>query len=156
MIGIPCAHAHSAITFHGHHPEDYVDPRYTIETHKKAYAPLIYPMPSDEQWIRTEHDVLDPPRSRLMPGRPRKARVRGPDESRVPHNLYRMRKFRLKGRCGLCNVVGHNTRTCPKKKEQASNYMQPTTEVYLPTPSTPSVSFTKQYVYIIFDVLFDL
>jgi hypothetical protein len=156
MIGIPCAHAHSAITFHGHHPEDYVDPRYTIETHKKAYAPLIYPMPSDEQWIRTEHDVLDPPRSRLMPGRPRKARVRGPDESRVPHNPYRMRKFRLKGRCGLCNVVGHNTRTCPKKKEQASNYMQPTTEVYLPTPSTPSVSFTKQYVYIIFDVLFDL
>lgn len=48
MTGIPCAHAHSAITFHGHHPEDYVDPCYTIETYKKAYAPLIYPMPSDE------------------------------------------------------------------------------------------------------------
>lgn len=49
MTGIPCAHAHSAITFHGHHPEDYVDPCYTIETYKKAYFPLIYPMPSDEQ-----------------------------------------------------------------------------------------------------------
>jgi hypothetical protein len=131
--------------------------------HKKAYAPLIYPMPSDEQWIQTEHDILDPPRSRLMPGRPRKARVRGPNESRVPQNPYRMRKFGLKARCGLCKVVGHNTRICPKK-EQASNYMQPATEVYLPTPPgaslptppTPSVSFTKQYVYIIFDVLFDL
>jgi hypothetical protein len=75
-----------------------------------------------------------------------------------------MRKFRLKGRCELCKVVRHNTRTCPKKKEQASNYMQPATKVYLPTPPgaslptppTPSVSFTKQYVYIIFDVLFDL
>jgi len=127
MTGILCAHAHSATTFHGHHLEDYANPCYTIETYKKAYAPLIYPMPSDEQWIWTEHDILDLPRSRLMSGRPLKARVRGPDESRVPQNPYRMRKFGLKGRCGLYKVVGHNTRICPKKKEQASNYMQPTT-----------------------------
>jgi hypothetical protein len=147
MTGIPCAQTHSAITFHGHHPEDYVDPCYSIEMYKKAYAPLIYPMPSEEQWIQTE----------------RKARVRGLDESRVHQNPYKMRKFGLKGRCGLYKVVGHNTRTCPKK-EQASNYRKLATEVYLPTPSraslptppTPSVSFTKQYVCIVFDVLFDL
>ncbi|XP_062164908.1 uncharacterized protein LOC133871483 [Alnus glutinosa] len=102
MTGIPCTHAHSAITYHGHHPEDYMDSCYSIETYKKAYAPLIYPMPSEEQWIGTEHDVLDPPRSRLMTGIPRKVRVRGPDESRVPQNPYRMRKFGLKGNCGLC------------------------------------------------------
>jgi hypothetical protein len=48
MTEIPCAHAHSAITFHRHHPEDYVDPCYSIETYKNAYAPLIYPMPSEE------------------------------------------------------------------------------------------------------------
>jgi len=48
MTRIPCAHAHSAITFHGHHPEDYVDPCYSIEMYRKAYAPLIYPMPSEE------------------------------------------------------------------------------------------------------------
>jgi len=164
MTGIPCAQTHSAITFHGHHPEDYVDPCYSIEMYKKAYAPLIYPMPSEEQWIQTGHDVLDPPRSRMMLDRPRKARVRGLDESRVHQNPYKMRKFGLKGRCGLYKVVGHNnTRTCPKK-EQASNYRKLATEVYLPTPSraslptppTPSVSFTKQYVCIVFDVLFDL
>jgi hypothetical protein len=93
---------------------------------------------------------LDPPRSRLMLGKPRKARGRGLDESRVPQNPYRMRKFRLKGRCGLFKVVGHNTKTCPKKKEQPSNYRQPVIEVYFPTPPTPSVSFIQQYVYIIF------
>ncbi|XP_062161919.1 uncharacterized protein LOC133868944 [Alnus glutinosa] len=49
MTGILCAHAQSATTFHGHHLEDYANPCYTIETYKKAYAPLIYPMPSNEQ-----------------------------------------------------------------------------------------------------------
>jgi len=156
VTGIPCAHAHSAITFHGHKPEDYVDPCYSIEMYKKAYAPIIYPMPSEEQWVKTAHDVLDLPRSRLMSGGPRKARVRGPDESRVPQNPYRMRKFGLKGRCRLCKLVGHNSKTCLKKKEQASNYRQPATEVDLPTPPPTSVSFTNQYSCIIVYVLFYL
>jgi hypothetical protein len=156
VTGIPCEHAHSAITFHGHKPEDYVDPCYSIEMYKKAYAPIIYPMPSEEQWVKTAHDVLDLPRSRLMSGGPRKARVRGPDESRVPQNPYRMRKFGLKGRCRLCKLVGHNSKTCLKKKEQASNYRQPATEVDLPTPPPTSVSFTNQYSCIIVYVLFYL
>jgi len=153
----PICTSHSAITFHGHKPEDYVDLCYSIEMYKKAYAPIIYPMPSEEQWVKTAHDVLDPPRSRSMPGRPRKATVKGPDESRVPQNPCRMRKFGLKGRCGLCKLVGHNSKTHPKKKEYASNYRQPSTEVGLPTPPpaslpTPpptSVSFTNQYNCII-------
>jgi hypothetical protein len=116
VTGIPCAHAHSTITFHRHKPEDYVDPCYSIEMYKKAYAPIIYSMPSEEQWVKTAHDVLDRSRSRLMPGGPRKARVRGSDESRVPQNSYRMRKFGLKGRCVLCKLVGHNTRIFIKKE----------------------------------------
>jgi hypothetical protein len=36
MIGIPCAHAHSAITFHGHKSEDYVNHCYSIEMYKKV------------------------------------------------------------------------------------------------------------------------
>jgi len=160
----PICTSHSAITFHGHKPEDYVDLCYSIEMYKKAYAPIIYPMPSEEQWVKTAHDVLDPLRSRSMLGRPRKARVKGHVESRVPQNPYRMRKFGLKGRCGLCKLVRHNSRTCPKKKEQASNYGQPSTKVDLPTPHpaslpTPpptSVSFTNQYNCIIVDVLFYL
>jgi len=68
VIGIPCAHVHSAITFHGHKPEDYV--YYTIKMYKKAYTPTIYPMPSEEQWAKTRHDGLDPPRTRVTLGRP--------------------------------------------------------------------------------------
>jgi hypothetical protein len=48
ITGIPCAHAHSAITFHGHKPEDYVDNYYSIEIYRKTYAPMIYAVPSEE------------------------------------------------------------------------------------------------------------
>jgi hypothetical protein len=116
MTGIPCAYAHFVITFHGHKPEDYVDHCYSIEMYKKAYAPIIYPIPSEEQWIRTYHSVLEPPRLRVTPGRPRKARTRAPDKSRDPKNPHRMRRFGLRGKCGYCKMLGHNSRTCPRKK----------------------------------------
>jgi hypothetical protein len=84
VIGIPCAHAHFAITFHGHKLEDYV--YYTIEMYKKTYAPNIQcPIRNSGQ----------------RPGRHRKARVRAPDESRDSNNPYRIRKFGLKSKCGF-------------------------------------------------------
>jgi len=117
MTGIPCAHAHSAITFHGHKLEDYVDHCYSIEMYKKVYAPIIYPIPSEKQWILTHHSVLEPPRLRVTLGRPRKVRTRAPDESRDPKNPHRMRKFGLRGKCGYCKMLGHNSRTCLRKKQ---------------------------------------
>jgi hypothetical protein len=93
MTGIPCAHAHSAITFHGHKPEDYVDHCYSIKMYKKAYAPIIYLVHSEEQWIRTNHGVLELPRLRVTLDRPQKGRTRAPSESRDPKNPHRMRKF---------------------------------------------------------------
>jgi hypothetical protein len=73
MTGIPCVHAVSAILFDCGEPEDYVHEYYSIEMYKKAYAPLIYLMPSEEQWVRgVGHDILEPPRRKVAPGRPRK------------------------------------------------------------------------------------
>jgi hypothetical protein len=151
MIGIPCAHAHSAITFHGHKSEDYVDHCYSIEMYKKAYAPIIYPVPSEEQWIRTHHGVLELPRLRVTTGRPRKARTRAPDESRDPKNPHRMRKFGLRGKCGYCKMLGHNSKTCPRKKQLASNYRQPVTEIKLPTPPPASVSLLPNRITVVVD-----
>jgi hypothetical protein len=151
MTGIPCAHAHSAITFHEHKSEDYVDHYYSIEMYKKAYAPIIYPVPSEEQWIWTNHGVLKPPRLRVTPGRPWKARTRAPDESRDPKNPHRRRKFGLKGKCGYCKMLSHNNRTCPKKKQLASNYRQPVKEVKLPTPSPASVSLLLNRIIVVVD-----
>jgi hypothetical protein len=53
MTGIPCVHACAAIRHSYKDAADYVDDFYSLEMYKKAYEPVIYPMPSEEQWIKT-------------------------------------------------------------------------------------------------------
>jgi hypothetical protein len=60
MTGIPCVHACAAIRHSCKDAADYVDDFYSLEMYKKAYEPVIYPMPSEEQWIKTQHDMLEP------------------------------------------------------------------------------------------------
>ncbi|XP_062173746.1 uncharacterized protein LOC133879231 [Alnus glutinosa] len=46
---------------------DYIDDFYSLEMYKKAYEPVLYPMPSEEQRIKTHHDMLEPPVARATP-----------------------------------------------------------------------------------------
>jgi hypothetical protein len=71
-------------------------------------------------------------------------------EDYVDH-CYSMRKFGLRGKCGYCKMLGHNSRTCPRKKQLASNYRQPATEVELPTPPPASVSLLPNRFTVIVD-----
>jgi hypothetical protein len=82
ITGIPCSHAFSAILYDGGKLEDYVDDCYSVEKYKKAYEFIIYPMPSDEQWLRTKYEKVEPSKSRLTPGRLNKVRIRALDEPR--------------------------------------------------------------------------
>jgi hypothetical protein len=110
LTGIPCPHAVSAIWFFNANPEDYVDDWYTVETYKKAYDEIVYPMPGEDQWVKTNYNNVDPPLRRIQSGRPKKLRTRGPEE---PVNQYRMRKGGVRMKCSKCRGIGHNTRTCP-------------------------------------------
>lgn len=93
MTGIPCVHACAAIRHSCKDATDYGHDFYSLEMYKKAYEPIIYPMPSEEQWIKTQHEELEPPVARVTPGRPKKLRKMGVNESRDPQNKFRMRKF---------------------------------------------------------------
>jgi hypothetical protein len=62
-----------------------------------------------------------------------------------------MRKFGLKGKCGYCKMLGHKNRTCPKKKQLASNYRQPAKEVKLPTLPPASVSLLPNCIIVVVD-----
>jgi hypothetical protein len=111
----------AAILYDYGDPENYMDECFTIEVYKKAYAQIIYPMPSEEQWIKTNHDKLEPPRGRITLGRPKKQRRRALNESRDPKNPNRMRKFGARIKCRKCHGLGQNKRSCPFNRSEASN-----------------------------------
>ncbi|KAH7839403.1 hypothetical protein Vadar_003713 [Vaccinium darrowii] len=52
--------------------EDYTSEYYTVETYKRAYAPLIYPTNGSNLWEATGHPPLLPPPLRRPTGRPKK------------------------------------------------------------------------------------
>jgi hypothetical protein len=60
MTGILCAHAMSAIWYFNANPEDYVDEWYTVEMYKKVYDEIVYPMPGEDQWVKTSYDHVNP------------------------------------------------------------------------------------------------
>jgi hypothetical protein len=109
VFGIQCCHAISAIWHGGGNPDDYLSHYFGKEMYLKAYAPIIYPVPSEEQWVRINQPKIEPPKSRATIGRPKKVRNRGADETSNP---YTVRKGGKKNQCGMCKKYGHNTRTC--------------------------------------------
>jgi hypothetical protein len=77
-------YACAAIRYSCKNAEDYVDECYSMEMYNKAYEPIIYPMPSEEQWVTTQHNMLEPPVLRAAPSKPKKLRKMGVGESRNP------------------------------------------------------------------------
>jgi hypothetical protein len=122
MTGIPCAHAICAIWKDSAEPVDYVSDWYTVDMLKKAYEHVVYPMPSEEQWTKTNDVHVGPPVVRIQPGRPRVVRTRGPEE---PKNQYRIRNGGATMRCSRCRGTGHNLRTCPRIRIDVVNYRGP-------------------------------
>jgi len=120
MTGIPCAHAISAIWADSAKPVDYISDWYTMDMVRKAYDLILYLMPDEEQWTKTNNEHVDPPVVRIQPGRPRVVRTRGPDEPKK--NQYRMRKGGVAMRCSRCRATGHNATTCPNIRIEAINY----------------------------------
>ena len=69
------------------------------------YKHSITPVPSQEEWEKIELLDIYPPMPRKPTRRPKKKRIRGPDE---PKNAYRVLRAGGKIVCGNYGQVGHN------------------------------------------------
>lgn len=69
LVGIPCRHAISAMSFKGKNPKDYVHKYYHRETYELCYSEFVSPINGQEMWPIVEGDeILPPPNIREDPG----------------------------------------------------------------------------------------
>lgn len=109
--GLPCVHAAAFIAF----TRDtdwgkYVDPYFTIQKYKEAYAFEINPLPGKDQWMKKDGEKIYPPILKRPAGRPKKNRIKASDEPKRRH------------KCPRCGQYGHREKTC---KNTASQDLDP-------------------------------
>ncbi|XP_072084326.1 uncharacterized protein [Arachis hypogaea] len=122
LIGIPCSHAISCITFKGLDLESYVDDCYKKEAYLKCYREVIHPVNGPDLWERSQYDDVMPPPYRKPSHRPVKKRKRRPadEENRSQNHLSRRGQVQ---RCSNCGVVGHKKSGYTKPKKRVYNIM---------------------------------
>jgi hypothetical protein len=116
ITGISCCHAISTILHQGGDPNDYLSPYHSKEMYLKSYDHIVYPVPIEEQWPRSNQPKIEPPKSRATPDRPKKVRQMGVEE---PRNLNSIMKGAIR-----INVATVRNLVTTKHKEKRDHVRQ--------------------------------
>lgn len=109
LSGLPCQHI-LACVFHIHDdPTEYVDYSLTKKVYMLTYSNIIHLIPDKRNWPTIDKPEIQPPVKHTQPGRPKKNRTKEPNE-------VSKGKKRFTSRCGICNILGHNRRSCSSDK----------------------------------------
>ncbi|GKV22910.1 hypothetical protein SLEP1_g32721 [Rubroshorea leprosula] len=117
LNGIPCRHGMLVIQHRGEEYEDYVHPCYKKQAYIDTYKNFIIPIDGMQFWADSGMPEIEPPIPKKTPGRPKKKRHLEEWEMAFGSNMSR------KGRvmtCQACFKKGHNSRTCPVKKQKST------------------------------------
>ncbi|XP_039155563.1 uncharacterized protein LOC120287001 [Eucalyptus grandis] len=82
LSGIPCPHAICVILFKGEEIETFVAHWYKKDRYLKTYSHYLEAMNGDNLWPSSDKEPLVAPMPRVMPGRPKRKRIREEGESR--------------------------------------------------------------------------
>ncbi|KAL3510208.1 hypothetical protein ACH5RR_029609 [Cinchona calisaya] len=117
LTGIPCSHAICCIQVIGEEPERFVNQCYSKDAYVRAYAPVMGPVNGSNAWPDSKKDPIHAPKKLKLPGRPKKARKREPDEQKndpkATKKLIRVGITHMT--CSGCHQKGHTIRKCPQK-----------------------------------------
>ncbi|KAK9997198.1 hypothetical protein SO802_021884 [Lithocarpus litseifolius] len=99
ITGIPYCHAISCIFFNRKAAEKYINDCYKLSIYKACYEPIIDLINCQNMWTPTGFPLVQPPIKRRPPSRPKKKRVREPNESSRGHsgNCQEMQVIQLTG-----------------------------------------------------------
>lgn len=102
LNGLPCVDACVAISrFHGN-PEDYVDDLYKKYAYLRTYEPMIMPMTSEDQWMKTNLPPLMHSKYHKQPGKPKKSRNKAANEPKNSTHSYKLPRYGIPLKCGNC------------------------------------------------------
>nr|POE97698.1 hypothetical protein CFP56_06511 [Quercus suber] len=121
IIGIPCCDAIPCVFFNREAAKKYTNDCYKVSTYKTCYEPIINPINGQNMWTPTGLLPVQSPIERRPPGRPKKKRVREPNEPKRGHS----KGLGIAKRCKSYKKIGHNKRSC--KSEVGRNSSLPTT-----------------------------
>ncbi|KAK1298375.1 hypothetical protein QJS10_CPB13g01349 [Acorus calamus] len=105
LTGLPCSHATALIQeIRGIDIMQFIDPYYLTETYRATYEMRLNPLVDRELWERVDLPyIVLPPLSRRPRGRPKKKRIRDPNE---------LKKNKKMHKCGRCGNWGHHRSSC--------------------------------------------
>ncbi|XP_057801530.1 uncharacterized protein LOC131016805 [Salvia miltiorrhiza] len=109
LTGIPCSHAIAAFFSSSMDPLLAISQCYHRDSYAKAYEHLIKPLPGVKFWNVKDEDAIEPPPVEKKIGRPKKNRVRAPNEPKRKHKLSRVGKTQ---HCSLCRSANHKKGAC--------------------------------------------
>ncbi|XP_078444851.1 uncharacterized protein LOC144713990 [Wolffia australiana] len=116
--GVPCCHAIACIHWNKEDPADYVVDWLKRDAYELAYSHGIAPMNGKNMWVEVEGNYVFPPLVKRTPGRPKQRR-----RVDISEKELKGRNFGKKGvpmKCSLCQQVGHNRKTCIRRRMQAA------------------------------------
>ncbi|KAF9610900.1 hypothetical protein IFM89_025434 [Coptis chinensis] len=126
LVGIPCRHAVTAIYSLKENPDIYVHRCYIVKVYQKAYNHFMKPLNNEKLWPVTIREIILPPLSRRMLGRPKKARRKEYHEVLGSSGSTKLSKRRTLIRCSKCKEPGHNRTTCQKDVSAEGESSRPT------------------------------
>ncbi|RYQ90530.1 hypothetical protein Ahy_B09g096588 isoform A [Arachis hypogaea] len=115
---MPCMHAISAIQDkNGKRTEEYCHEFLIMEAYKRTYCFNVNLVKGQDLREKTSSPAPIPPPIKSKPGRPTKKRRKDKGDQPVGSSTKMKRKYNPI-RCMHCSEVGHNKRSCAKKKKE--------------------------------------
>jgi hypothetical protein len=111
VIGLPCNHACSAIIKSKQRTEDFVSHFFKKPLYAEAFQSMIYLVPGQHDWTKTNPPDIVPPFFKISKGRKQEKRRKGKFEVPKPKDTSRMATIT----CSNCGLQGHRYTSCLKE-----------------------------------------
>ncbi|GAA0140389.1 hypothetical protein LIER_35227 [Lithospermum erythrorhizon] len=115
LSDIPCIHAILAIYSRKQDLVNHVSNCYQLTTFGWMYENVLKPMTGPSEWENTDNITLLPPKYVRQAGRPKLSIRKDITEIKNYKGKQHLTKW-YTHTCKYCGVLGHNVRTCTKKK----------------------------------------